>query len=181
MAHGRLCEIKPNKTKTFCKVLLAKMKFKSPRDRIVRIKFQIQETNFQTKNTLKKKNITFLGVTFQAGTDDVRDSPALSLIPVLLRNGAKISYYDPTGKKNEFNHLKGCKYMKNIKENCKDADLIILHTEWDEFKSLEFNKIVKKKNFKIYDLRNLYSLDDMFRKKINYYSVGRSNTIKSRK
>ncbi len=132
-------------------------------------------------NKLKGKRIAFLGVTFKPNTDDMRDSTSLSMIPFVEKKGAKVTYYDPTGKKNEFNYLKGCKYMKNIKENCKDADLIILHTEWDEFKSLEFNKIVKKKNFKIYDLRNLYSLDDMFRKKINYYSVGRSNTIKSRK
>ena len=57
-----------------------------------------------------------------------------------------------------------------------NSDLIILLTEWDEFKSVDFKKIVKKKNFKVYDLRNLYTADEMKRKKIKYYSIGRSNT-----
>ena len=63
--------------------------------------------------------------------------------------------------------------LQDISENCKTADLIILHTDWDEFKSLDFKKIAKKKNFKLYDLRNLYNFDEMLKKKINYYSVGR--------
>ena len=58
---------------------------------------------------------------------------------------------------------------------CKNADLVILHTEWDEFKSLDFKKLLKKKKFKLFDLRNLYDLNDMINKKVNYYSVGRSN------
>ena len=57
--------------------------------------------------------------------------------------------------------IKNCKYENNIKNNCKNADLIILLTEWDEFKSLDFKKINKNRNFKIYDLRNLYSPEQM--------------------
>ena len=54
-----------------------------------------------------------------------------------------------------------------------NADLIILHTEWDEFKNIDFKKINKKRNLKIYDLRNIYNNTDMKAKKISYYSVGR--------
>ena len=50
---------------------------------------------------------------------------------------------------------------------------LILHTEWDEFKNIDFKKINKKRNLKIYDLRNIYNNADMKDKKINYYSVGR--------
>ena len=82
-------------------------------------------------------------------------------------------YYDPTGEKREFKNLKNCKFFNDIKSTCKNADLIILHTEWDEFKSLDFKKIVKSKKFKIYDLRNLYSIDEMIKKRIKYYSIGR--------
>jgi len=53
------------------------------------------------------------------------------------------------------------------------ADLIIINTEWDEFKSIDFKKLVKKRNFKIYDMRNLYNPEQMRRKKIKYFSVGR--------
>ena len=57
------------------------------------------------------------------------------------------------------------------------VDLIVLHTEWDEFKSLEFNKIVKKKSFSVFDLRNLYDQKIMKNKKIKYFSVGRPSSI----
>ena len=123
---------------------------------------------------IKNKKIVFLGVTFKPNTDDMRDSVSLLMIPYLHKKGAKISYYDPTGKKKEFSKLKYCNFCSQINLACKDADLIILHTEWDEFKSLDFKKIVKNKNFKLYDLRNLYSYYEMKRKKIKYFSIGRS-------
>ena len=126
--------------------------------------------------SLKNKKIAFLGVTFKPNTDDMRDSTSLKMIPYLCKRGAKINYFDPTGEKKVFTKIKNCNFKKNIKENCRDADLIILHTEWDEFKSLEFNKIVKKKNYCIFDLRNLYDPNQMKKKKIKYYSVGRPNS-----
>ncbi len=122
---------------------------------------------------IRNKKIAFLGVTFKPNTDDMRDSTSLKMIPYLCKKGAIISYYDPSGKKKEFSKFKNCKYENNIKSNCKDADLIILLTEWDEFKSIDFKKINKNRNLKIYDLRNLYSLDQMRDKKIKYYSIGR--------
>ncbi len=122
---------------------------------------------------LKNKKIAFLGVTFKPNTDDMRDSTSLNMIPYVIKKGAKVFYYDPTGEKREFKNLKNCKFFNDIKSTCKNADLIILHTEWDEFKSLDFKKIVKSKKFKIYDLRNLYSIDEMIKKRIKYYSIGR--------
>ena len=126
---------------------------------------------------LRNKKISFLGVTFKPNTDDMRDSTSLKMIPYLCKKGAKVSYYDPTGEKIEFSKLKNCKFEKNIKDNCKNTDLIILHTEWDEFKTIDFKKINKNKNFKVYDLRNLFNYDEMRDKKIKYYSIGRPNSI----
>ena len=122
---------------------------------------------------LKNKRITFLGVTFKAGTDDMRESPSLKIIPALIRKGSIIQYYDPSGSKKELNKFKNVKYCSNIKEACKNTDLIIIHTEWNEFKQLNLNNIAKKKKFKIYDMRNLYSLSKMKKYKINYFSIGR--------
>ncbi len=124
-------------------------------------------------SNIKNKKIAFLGVTFKPNTDDMRDSSSLQMIPYLCKKGAKVSYYDPSGKKKEFLKIKNCNYENNIKQICKNADLIILLTEWDEFKSIDFKKINKKKNFKIYDLRNLYDFDQMKDRKIKYYSIGR--------
>ena len=56
-----------------------------------------------------------------------------------------------------------------------NADLIVLHTEWDEFKAIEFNTLKTKKTCKVYDLRNLFDYKEMKKKKIKYYSVGRPN------
>ena len=125
--------------------------------------------------SLKNKKISILGVTFKPNTDDMRDSTSLKMIPYYCKKGAKISYYDPSGEKKEFMKVKNCTYKRNIKENCIDADLIILLTEWDEFKAIDFKSINKKKNLKIYDLRNLYSPEEMKKIKIQYYSIGRAN------
>ena len=124
-------------------------------------------------NKIKKKRIAFLGVTFKANTDDMRDSSSLSMIPALIKRGAKIKYYDPSGEKNEFSKMKNVLYCNNISEACFNADLIIIHTEWDEFKTINFKKISKNKNFKIFDMRNLYSTNLMKKKGFKYYSIGR--------
>ena len=123
-------------------------------------------------NKIKNKNITFLGVTFKPGTDDMRESSSLKMIPALSRKGAYINYYEPTGKKKEFKS-KNINFFENIKDACKSADLIIIHTEWNEFKQLNFKKITKKRNFKVFDMRNLYSTSEMKKNKINYFSIGR--------
>jgi UDPglucose 6-dehydrogenase len=127
-------------------------------------------------NNLKDKKISILGVTFKPNTDDMRDSTSLKMIPYYCKKGAKVSYYDPSGEKKEFIKIKNCEFKSNIKKNCYDADLIILLTEWDEFKSIDFKRINKKKNLKIYDLRNLYDPVEMKKNKLKYYSVGRPDT-----
>ncbi len=121
---------------------------------------------------IKNKKITFLGVTFKANTDDMRDSSSLSMIPSLSKKGAKINYYDPTGEKKEFTKFKNVNFSKNIKSAINDSDLIIIHTEWNDFKSINFKKEVSNKNFKIFDMRNIYSLTKMKEQKIKYFSIG---------
>ena len=125
------------------------------------------------KNRIKNKKITFLGVTFKANTDDMRESSSLKMIPYLNKKGAKIKYYDPTGKKSEFDKLKNVQFKKNIKEACMSSDLIIIHTEWNEFKLIDLKRIVNKKKFIVYDLRNIYSPEKIKKQKIQYFGIGR--------
>ena len=122
---------------------------------------------------LKNKRICLLGVTFKANTDDMRESSSLKIIPALSKKGALINYYDPTGEKKEFNKIKNVQFKPSIKTACENSDLIIIHTEWNDFKSIDYKKILKKKNFKIYDMRNIYSSEKMKKDKINYFSIGR--------
>ena len=124
-------------------------------------------------NKIKNKKITVLGVTFKANTDDMRESSSLVLIPYLLKKGGIVKYHDPSGFKKEFKKNKNLKFERILSNACKGADLIIINTEWDEFKSIDFKRIVKKNNFKIYDMRNLYNPEEMRKKRIKYYSIGR--------
>jgi UDPglucose 6-dehydrogenase len=125
------------------------------------------------RGKIKNKKICFLGVTFKANTDDMRDSSSLSMIPSLVKKGAKINYFDPTGEKNIFKKIKNVNFSNNINSAIKDSDLIIIHTEWNDFKSINFNKKVRNKKFIIFDMRNIYSPTKMKELKINYFGVGR--------
>ena len=126
-------------------------------------------------NKIKNKKISFLGVTFKPNTDDMRQSTSLTMIPFLSKKGAKITYYDPTGKKNEFSSLKNVSFCNSINNACNNADLVIIHTEWEEFKALDFKKLSTRKKFKIYDMRNLYSPQNMKKQGFSYHSLGRQN------
>ena len=128
------------------------------------------------RNKIKNKIICFLGVTFKANTDDLRDSSAINLISKFIKKGAKINYYEPTGSKDVLDKHKNVKYYDDLYLAAKKVDLIIIHTEWDEFKNLNFSKI-KNNNKKviIYDLRNLYNNETFINKNnITYYSIGRT-------
>jgi len=124
------------------------------------------------KGKIKNKKICFLGVTFKANTDDMRDSSSLSMIPSLIKKGAKINYFDPTGEKKDFKKLKNVNFSENINSAIKDSNLIIIHTEWNDFKSINFKKEVKSKKFIIFDMRNIYSRAKMKELKIEYFGVG---------
>ena len=123
-------------------------------------------------NNVRNKKICFLGVTFKANTDDMRDSSCLSMIPSLVKKGAKINYFDPTGKKNDFNKIKNVTFSNDVKSAIAKADLIIIHTEWNDFKSINFKKDVKNKNYKVFDMRNIYSHKKMKELKIKYFAIG---------
>jgi UDPglucose 6-dehydrogenase len=122
---------------------------------------------------IKNKKITFLGVTFKANTDDMRDSSSLTMIPSLSKKGALIRYFDPTGFKKEFEKIKNVSYENSIKKSLDGSDLVIIHTEWNDFKSINFKNLVKGKKFIIYDMRNIYSPAKIKSQGFKYFSVGR--------
>jgi len=124
-------------------------------------------------NKLSNKAITFLGVTFKPNTDDMREASSIPMINYFNKKNCKIRYFDPSGEKKEFKNLKNVKYFDKIKPACLNSDLIILHTEWNDFKLLNFRKLVNKKNFKVYDMRNMYSPTKMKKLNINYFGIGR--------
>ena len=123
-------------------------------------------------NKLKNKKMSFLGVTFKANTDDMRDSSSLIMIPSLSKRGAVVRYYDPTGFKKEFEKNKNVFYENSIKKTIEGSDLVIIHTEWNDFKSINFKSLAKKKKFIIYDMRNIYSANKIKDQGLKYFCVG---------
>jgi UDPglucose 6-dehydrogenase len=139
----------------------------------LRSKLLLKNVNEILKNNLKNKKICFLGVTFKANTDDMRDSSSLQMIPSLSKKGARIKYYDPTGYKNEFKNFKNVKFANTINNAVKGSDLVIIHTEWNDFKSINFKKLSPSRNLKIYDMRNIYSPSKIKSQGFKYFGIGR--------
>ena len=138
-----------------------------------RSKILLDRINRILKRKIKNKIITFLGVTFKPNTDDMRDSSSLKMIPWLLKKGAIIKYFDPTGYKTEFKKFKNVINKTSIKDAVHGADLVIIHTEWNDFKSINFKSLVKGKKFMIFDMRNIYSSSKIKDQGFKYYSVGK--------
>ena len=124
---------------------------------------------------LNGKKLAILGVTFKAGTDDMREAPSLTILPKLLEMGAIISVYDPQGKEHAPSLLpNGITFTDSTQECVTDADAIVILTEWSEFGLLDFDALEKLvKTPTIVDLRNMYSVDDMGKTNFTYHSLGR--------
>jgi UDPglucose 6-dehydrogenase len=126
------------------------------------------------------KTIAVLGLAFKANTDDVRDSPALTIVPVLQRDGAIVRVYDPIAMKNAVPVLGNgsLHYAKNIEDAVTGADAVIILTEWKEFTQINWKTLREKmKRPLIIDLRNIYTLPQAQAMNMDYISLGRSPVV----
>ena len=106
---------------------------------------------------LRDKTVAVLGVTFKPNTDDMRDAPALTIIPALVGAGAKVRISDPQGRHEGEALLPGVKWIENPYQAANDADLVVLLTEWNEFRGLDLAKLARKMATpQMADLRNIY-------------------------
>lgn len=126
-------------------------------------------------NDLKGKRFALWGLAFKPNTDDTREAPALSMIDALLKEGATISAFDPEGMKNVKKQIGDViDYFENQYDALKDADALIIATEWNEFRTPDFTKIAAiLKNKAIFDGRNLFDLTALEDLGFHYESVGR--------
>ena len=124
---------------------------------------------------LRDKTIAVLGVTFKPNTDDMRDAPSLTIVPALVGAGAKVRVVDPQGKHEGENLLPGVKWHDNPYQATHGADLVVILTEWNEFRALDLAKMAKKMTApRMADLRNLYSRAEAERAGFEaYVGVGR--------
>ena len=120
------------------------------------------------------KTIGILGLTFKPNTDDMRDSPSLDIVPALLAAGARIQAYDPAGMEEAKKELTGIEMAKSPYEVADNADAIVILTEWDQFRALDFERIATQMRKPVMvDLRNIYNPDDLRHDGFIYVSIGR--------
>lgn len=126
------------------------------------------------------KKIGILGVTFKANTDDVRDSPSLDILPILVEAGANLQVYDPVGMENAKKQIADVAWAPDMDSLFKDADAVVILTEWDVFTRLDWANLAKEmKHARIFDLRNLFSPETMLANGFEYHSIGRRSTVQS--
>lgn len=121
------------------------------------------------------KTIAVLGVTFKPNTDDMRDAPSLTVIPALVGGGAKVRVCDPQGFHEGEALLPGVNWIEDPYKAAQNADVVIILTEWNEFRALNLKKLANKMNTaQMADLRNVYSAKDAKKAGfISYTCVGR--------
>jgi UDPglucose 6-dehydrogenase len=120
------------------------------------------------------RTIGILGLTFKPNTDDMRDSPALDIIPALQAMGATIQAFDPEGMHEASRMLTGVTFRDGPYEAAEGADALVILTEWDQFRALDLNRLrLLMKAPVLVDLRNVYRPEDMRGQGFEYTSIGR--------
>lgn len=120
------------------------------------------------------KKIGVLGVSFKPNTDDIREAPSLVIIPLLQEEGAQIAAFDPAAMDNAAKVLEDVQWCNDAYDVAKDADVLVIITEWNEFRALDLDRIASlMKEHCIVDMRNIYKLSEMEGRDFHYISIGR--------
>ena len=127
---------------------------------------------------VKNKTIGILGLAFKPNTDDMRFAPSIEIINELQKEGAKIKAYDPKAMEKAKRILNNIEYYNDLYDVVKDADALVIITEWSEFKELDFKKIkALMKHPLIIDGRNMYKPEDVKKEGFAYISIGRKDVV----
>jgi len=128
----------------------------------------------QACNGVRGKTIGVLGLTFKPDTDDLRESPAISVIVGLQDAGAIVKAYDPAGMEHASLILSDVKFVEDAYACATDSHALVIATEWEEFRALDLERIrAELANPTVVDLRNIYRSEDMIQRGFSYHSIGR--------
>jgi len=147
-----------------------------------RQKMRMVEKIEEKLGSLEGKIIAVLGLTFKANTDDVRESPALTIVPELIKRGARVRAYDPMGMKNAQKVLgdNGIIYCKDEYHAAEKADAVVILTEWFVFRRMDLDRLRKvMKGNHFFDFRNLYEPEEVKNAGFVYEGVGRAVEFQS--
>jgi UDPglucose 6-dehydrogenase len=124
--------------------------------------------------TLRGKTVAVLGVTFKPNTDDMRDAPSLVLVPMLQERGATVRSFDPQGRKHAEALLPGVVWCKDALEAAEGADVLVVVTEWNEFRALDLQAAAKRmRGAVLVDLRNVFQAEAANAVGLTYHGIGR--------
>ena len=127
-------------------------------------------------NSVRNKIIAVLGVTFKPNTDDMREAPSLVILPMLLARGARIRACDPQGRAKGEDLLPGVEWCNSVLETAQDADVIVVLTEWNEFRAVDLSELRKAMRGNVLvDLRNVYQPALAHAAGFVYRGIGRSS------
>lgn len=130
--------------------------------------------------TLSGKTVGILGVTFKPNTDDMREAPSLHIISGLKMAGAEVQAYDPVGMHEAAKLMPNIKWCENSYQAAQDADVLVLITEWNEFRALNLSSVKAAMRAPVMvDLRNVYKPHEMTAAGFDYYSIGRAAVLAS--
>jgi UDPglucose 6-dehydrogenase len=123
---------------------------------------------------VRDKTVAILGLTFKPNTDDMRDSPAITIIQTLQDAGAKVVGYDPEGMENARSMMNDISYASSPYAAAEGADALVIVTEWNQFRALDFDRLKTIMNQPVLvDLRNIYRSDEVTKHGFTYSSIGR--------
>jgi UDPglucose 6-dehydrogenase len=124
--------------------------------------------------SLEGKRLGILGLTFKPNTDDIRDSPAIEIVCALVKKGAVVTVFDPAGMDSAKKILQDTRYAKELYETADDADALVILTEWNEFRYLDWDEMKRRlRKPVVFDMRNIYEPAKMRVKGFEYHCVGR--------
>jgi UDPglucose 6-dehydrogenase len=137
----------------------------------------IDKVTGMMNDSVAGKTVAILGVTFKPNTDDMRDAPALTIVPALIGAGAKVRVVDPQGKREGVELLPGVTWLDDAYKAAQNADALVILTEWNEFRALDLKRLAKRMATPaMADLRNVYSARDAKRAGfVRYVSIGRQD------
>jgi UDPglucose 6-dehydrogenase len=126
--------------------------------------------------SLAGRRIGILGLAFKADTDDLRDAPALTIVPQLIAEGAHVIAYDPIAAVQAGVLLPGLRLASSIEHAASGADAVVVLTEWSEFRAINWRKLARRmRRPLIIDLRNIYDPQDMAQQDLSYVALGRQS------
>lgn len=141
----------------------------------------VEKLRAHFEGDLRGKHFALWGLAFKAGTDDIREAPALEMMDMLLQDGATINCYDPEAAENVqklYADDKSVQFSTGQYDALEGADALIIATEWDMFKNPDFERMKKLlREPMIFDGRNIYELENMMKNGFGYISIGRSDVV----